>query len=237
MTSSTSAAGSSSGCAGICTNSTRPTWCPPERLDRAVCTSTGSAAGSPAAQPRCRCGRPRAVVRCRSLTRTIVELDRNSSSDSADGAGAARAARLRRVTAAKLLAEIGPIDRFRRRRAARPPRRRRTARSKLRQDTTPPPRPRRQPPTQRRALPDRDHPGPLPPAARAYLERKQAEGKSRREAIRCLKRHLARVVFNTLKNEPRLDIGATLAQESAHAPRRGWRHHQGRGDCLRCVAE
>ncbi len=35
--------------------------------------------------------------------------------------------------------------------------------------------------------------------ARAYLERKQAEGKSRREALRCLKRHLARVVFRILK--------------------------------------
>jgi len=40
------------------------------------------------------------------------------------------------------------------------------------------------------------------PAARAYLERKQTEGKSRREAIRCLKRQLARVVFNTLKASP-----------------------------------
>ena len=36
--------------------------------------------------------------------------------------------------------------------------------------------------------------------ARAYLERKQAEGKSRREAIRCLKRQLARTVYTTLKN-------------------------------------
>ena len=53
------------------------------------------------------------------------------------------------------------------------------------------------------------------PAARAYLDRKQAEGNSRREAIRCLKRLLARTVFNTLKNEPALDIGATLAQPSA----------------------
>lgn len=35
--------------------------------------------------------------------------------------------------------------------------------------------------------------------ARAYLERKQAEGKSRREALRCLKRHLARVVFRILQ--------------------------------------
>src|SRR4030095_1617777 len=35
--------------------------------------------------------------------------------------------------------------------------------------------------------------------ARAYLERKQTEGKSRREALRCLKRHLARVVFRILQ--------------------------------------
>ncbi len=36
------------------------------------------------------------------------------------------------------------------------------------------------------------------PGARAYLERKQAEGKSRREALRCLKRHLARTVYRLL---------------------------------------
>jgi len=35
--------------------------------------------------------------------------------------------------------------------------------------------------------------------ARDYLARKRAEGKSRREALRCLKRHLARTVFRTLK--------------------------------------
>ena len=34
--------------------------------------------------------------------------------------------------------------------------------------------------------------------ARAFLARKQAEGKSRREALRCLKRHLARIVFKML---------------------------------------
>jgi len=36
------------------------------------------------------------------------------------------------------------------------------------------------------------------PPARAYLARKEAEGKSRREALRALKRHLARVVFRIL---------------------------------------
>jgi transposase len=40
------------------------------------------------------------------------------------------------------------------------------------------------------------------PPARAYLERKQAEGKTRKEALRCLKRHLARVVYRTLTNTP-----------------------------------
>src|SRR5204862_8213020 len=40
--------------------------------------------------------------------------------------------------------------------------------------------------------------------ARAYLERKQAEGKTRREAIRCLKRQLARTVYTALKTESAL---------------------------------
>jgi transposase len=46
--------------------------------------------------------------------------------------------------------------------------------------------------------------GRVHPPARAYLERKQAEGKSRREAICCLKRKLVRTVYTTLKNEPLL---------------------------------
>jgi transposase len=37
------------------------------------------------------------------------------------------------------------------------------------------------------------------PATAAYLARKQAEGKSRREALRCLKRHLARRVWRLLQ--------------------------------------
>ncbi len=39
------------------------------------------------------------------------------------------------------------------------------------------------------------------PRARAYLARKQAEGKTRKEALRALKRHLARVVFRLLQEE------------------------------------
>ena len=36
------------------------------------------------------------------------------------------------------------------------------------------------------------------PATRAYLDRKHAEGKTKREAIRCLKRHLARRIWRLL---------------------------------------
>jgi transposase len=45
------------------------------------------------------------------------------------------------------------------------------------------------------------------PATRAYLERKHAEGKSRREAIRCLKRHVARRIWRILyaTEKPRPD--------------------------------
>ena len=37
------------------------------------------------------------------------------------------------------------------------------------------------------------------PPAQAYLARKESEGRSRKEALRCLKRHLARVVYRTLR--------------------------------------
>jgi len=51
------------------------------------------------------------------------------------------------------------------------------------------------------------------PGAAAYLARKQAEGKSRREALRCLKRHLARVVYKILVNvtQPTAAPATTLA--------------------------
>lgn len=45
--------------------------------------------------------------------------------------------------------------------------------------------------------------GRVHPPAREFLERKQAEGKSRREALRCLKRHLARRVWQLLVDSER----------------------------------
>jgi hypothetical protein len=37
------------------------------------------------------------------------------------------------------------------------------------------------------------------PPAIAYVARKRAEGLSTREALRCLKRHIARTVFRTMR--------------------------------------
>ena len=62
------------------------------------------------------------------------------------------------------------------------------------------------------------------PPARAYLARKEAEGKNRKEALRCLKRHLARTVYRTVTVQTRsrhptrprsrrLDIGASDVDE------------------------
>jgi transposase len=42
----------------------------------------------------------------------------------------------------------------------------------------------------------------IDPQTRAYLERKQAEGKTKKEALRCLKRHLARRVHRLLSMPP-----------------------------------
>lgn len=54
------------------------------------------------------------------------------------------------------------------------------------------------------------------PPAREFLERKQAEGKSRREALRCLKRHLARRVWRLL-----IDSEINQSQSNPVDPQRG----------------
>jgi transposase len=58
------------------------------------------------------------------------------------------------------------------------------------------------------------------PPATAYLAKKQAEGKSRIEALRCLKRHLARTVWQLLRNHPnRINaLSMTNNNHNANAP-------------------
>jgi hypothetical protein len=46
-----------------------------------------------------------------------------------------------------------------------------------------------------RDLPDRLNPSPLLPEARAYIERRVSEGKTRREAHRCLRRYIVRAIW------------------------------------------
>jgi transposase len=145
------------------------------------------------------------IGRCRSLTRTIVALDRELQrriSETAPGLLALPGCGP--ISAAKLLAEIGPIERFDTdaqlaRHAGVAPleassgkhRRHRLDRGGNRQLNCA---------IHRIAITQ----ARMHPPARAYLERKHTEGKSRREAIRCLKRQLARTVYTTLKKEPLL---------------------------------
>jgi transposase len=143
--------------------------------------------------------------RCRSLTRSITELDRDLQARTS-----AVAPRLLELpgcgplSAAKLLCEIGPIGRFRSdaqlaRHAGVAPldassgkhQRHRLDRGGNRQLNCA---------LHRIAITQ----GRVHPPARSYLDRKQAEGKSRREAIRCLKRQLARTVYVTLRTESAL---------------------------------
>ena len=145
------------------------------------------------------------VGRCRSLTRTILELERELQQRTSETAPALLALPgCGALSAAKLLGEIGPIERFNTdaqlaRHAGVAPleassgthRRHRLDRGGNRQLNCA---------LHRIAITQ----ARIHPPARAYLARKQSEGKSRREALRCLKRQLARTVYTTLKNEPPL---------------------------------
>jgi transposase len=143
--------------------------------------------------------------RCRELTRSVLELERDLQTRTRalapallqlPGCGA--------LSAAKLLSEIGLIERLQSdaqlaRHAGVAPleassgkkRRHRLDRGGNRQLNCA---------LHRIAVTQ----GRVYPPARAYLERKQGEGKSRREAIRCLKRQLARTVYITLRSESAL---------------------------------
>src|SRR6266566_2794781 len=145
------------------------------------------------------------VDHCRSLNQTIRELDQELEQRATEIAPALlELPGCAAVTAAKLLAEIGPVNRFK-------------SDAQLARHSGVAPLEASSGRVQRHRL-DRGGNRQLNaalyriaitqsryhPDARAYLERKRAEGKSRPEAIRCLKRLLVRVVFNTLKMSPAL---------------------------------
>jgi transposase len=145
------------------------------------------------------------VSNCRQLNRAIAELDQELGQRVSETApGLLELPGCAAVTAAKLLAEVGPINRFK-------------SDAQLARHSGVAPVEASSGRTQRHRL-DRSGNRQLNaalyriaitqaryhPAARDYLERKRAEGKSRREAIRCLKRLIIRVVFQTLKANPAL---------------------------------
>ena len=138
--------------------------------------------------------------RVRELTRAINELERELAPLARRArAAAARRARLRVLTAAKLIGEVAGVERF-------------ATDAKLARTAGSAPIPASSGRTDRHRL-DRGgnrqlncalhrlaiSKARLDPETAAYLARKQAEGKSRREALRCLKRHLARRVFKLLQ--------------------------------------
>src|SRR5690242_874331 len=141
----------------------------------------------------------------RQLNRTISELEQELEARTNDVAPALlELPGCATLTAAKLLAEIGPISRFKsdaqlaRHGGVAPleassgkSQRHRLDRGGNRQLNAA---------LYRIAITQARYHAP----ARDYLERKRSEGKSRREALRCLKRLLIRVVFNTLKTSPAL---------------------------------
>jgi hypothetical protein len=47
-------------------------------------------------------------------------------------------------------------------------------------------------------------------SAIAFMERKKAEGMSTREALRCLKRHLSRVIFKTMLRGEQARLGKVI---------------------------
>ena len=48
----------------------------------------------------------------------------------------------------------------------------------------------------------------LDPETKTYVARRLAEGKTKREVLRCLKRHLASVIFRQLMADTRIEIAA-----------------------------
>jgi transposase len=150
------------------------------------------------------------VDRCRELTRRINELERELESLlEREAEELLELVGCGTLTAAKLVGEVAGVDRF-------------AGDAKLAKHTGTAPLPASSGERQRHRLNRSGNrqlnralhriavtQARMHPPARAYLERKEAEGKSRREALRCLKRHLARVVFNTLKEIERRKMNET----------------------------
>jgi len=154
------------------------------------------------------------VARCRELSRRANELERELQTLlRAEAPELLRLPGCGTLTAAQLVGEVAGIERFR-------------SDAKLAKHAGAAPLPASSGQKQRHRLNRRGNrqlncalhrlalnQGRHHQPARAYLARQEAGGKSRREALRCLKRHLARVVFRLLKA-----IAARRASPSTTTP-------------------
>jgi len=159
------------------------------------------------------------VGRCRSLTRTILELERELHTQTAETApGLLELPGCGALSAAKLLGEIGPIERFDTdaqlaRHAGVAPleassgkhQRHRLDRGGNRQLNAA---------LHRIAITK----ARVDPDTAAYLARKHAEGKNRSEALRCLKRHLARRIWRLLQPPAEPSAGQPASPPATQQP-------------------
>ena len=216
-----------------------PLKVPPRRLSAACWLTRLEAELADLAGMRARIVRE-LTARCRELNREIARFRaRTRPPDGCSGPGAAGPARLRLLSAATLLGETAGAMRFASDArfamftgtAPLPASSGRVVRHRLNRSGNR----RLNAALHRIAITQLQKPGP----ARSYVERRMAEGKSWREAMRCLKRHLARVVWRELcrdeerrsSRQPRndraggVDIGAVYVRAyvaKAHIGR-GWR--------------
>ena len=63
------------------------------------------------------------------------------------------------------------------------------------------------------------------PETRAYIERRVSEGKTKREALRCLKRHIARQIWHLLYNPQPIAASTASATTTQTRHRRCSRTH------------
>ena len=189
------------GCAGTCTSSTRSStrrpaaWTAAAQLDR-LPTRLGRAAGA------ARCGRLAAGAG-RPTSATLTGADQRTWSRSSPSWSGPQAPQLLALpgcgalTAAKIARRDGQPGPVPLRGLLRHARRRRPDPGVLGQDRPAPARPRRQPAAQRRAAPHRGHPDPpRRPRPAPTTSADAPRGDTTMEALRALKRRLARVVFN-----------------------------------------
>ena len=216
------------------------------RVDRC---SSGGGEDEPGVEPRCSRGEAIAVLRAaldgirpadevarlrKALARDqladLVAIDKRLAAINAEIRAAVTASRstltdlagIGPVNAAMVIGEVADVARFATRHHLQ---RHRTRAVGQRRRHSRPGQPRRQPATEPRAAHRRDHSGPLPGPGRDFYLRKLAETKTKKEALRALKRRISDRVYrqlladaearDTMGTGPVGQMGAALSSSAA----------------------